>query len=71
MSFSKSHKLGYIIMGSRNDDPHCEHLDHLTESDVEKGYPNFKRVNPIVRWNYYQVWEAIKTLDIPYCSLYE
>lgn len=58
-------------MGSRNDDPYCEHLDLITESDTQKGYPKFNRINPIIRWKYEQVWTAIKVLQIPYCSLYE
>lgn len=58
-------------MGSRNDDPYCGHLGLINDSDVDKGYPLFKRVNPIIRWDYQKVWEAIKVLDIPYCKLYE
>ncbi len=57
-------------MGSRNDDPYCQHLQLVTESDVNKGYPAFKRINPIVKWDYSKVWNTIKTLNIPYCSLY-
>lgn len=28
------------------------------------------RVNPILYWDYEQVWEFIKTFNIPYCDLY-
>jgi hypothetical protein len=35
-------------MGSRKDDPYCSHLGEIADSDVHKGYPNFKRVNPII-----------------------
>jgi FAD synthetase len=43
----------------------------LAKADVDKGYPDFTRVNPIFRWNYQQVWKAIKKLHIPYCELYD
>ena len=49
-------------MGSRNDDPHCENLELITKSDTDKGYPSFERVNPIIKWNYTNVWKAIKVL---------
>lgn len=57
-------------MGSRKDDPYCGHLNEISDSDVHKGYPSFKRVNPIIHWQCSYVWDVIKTLDIPYCKLY-
>lgn len=29
------------------------------------------RVNPILNWNFKDVWDFIKTNSIPYCSLYD
>jgi 3'-phosphoadenosine 5'-phosphosulfate sulfotransferase (PAPS reductase)/FAD synthetase len=40
-------------------------------SDVHKGYPKFFRLNPIIKWNYEQVWTFIKDFQVPYCSLYD
>jgi FAD synthetase len=37
---------------------------------VHKGYPNFKRVNPIIDWNCSYVWKVIRELGLPYCKLY-
>lgn len=70
MKLSKNVKLDGVIMGSRFDDPYCGHLNLITQSDTAKGYPSFNRINPIIKWNYKQVWEAIKLLEIPYCVLY-
>jgi len=39
-------------MGSRKTDPYCEHLEKITPSDVDKGYPPFFRINPIINWSY-------------------
>jgi len=40
-------------------------------SDVHKGYPSFVRLNPIIYWEYDQVWTFIKNFRVPYCSLYD
>ena len=58
-------------MGSRRDDPYCEGLGLITESDANRGYPKFNRVNPLINWKYNQVWETIRILEIPYCKLYD
>ena len=42
----------------------------ITPSDTNKGYPAFNRINPIIKWDYNQVWPAMKVLEIPYCKLY-
>jgi FAD synthetase len=58
-------------MGTRKDDPGCGLLGEFANSDVEKGYPQFIRVNPIIEWNYRYVWDVIRALELPYCSLYD
>jgi FAD synthetase len=40
-------------------------------SDVHKGYPEFFRLNPIIGWNYEQVWTFIRDFQLPYCPLYD
>ena len=57
-------------MGSRRDDPGCSKLGLIAQSDTHKGYPDFKRVNPIIDWNYSFLWRFIKEYQIPYCTLY-
>jgi FAD synthetase len=47
-------------MGSRRDDPYCENLGMASPSDVQKGYPPFTRINPIIFWSYEQVWNFIR-----------
>lgn len=54
-------------MGSRRDDPGCANLGSLAVSDVDKGYPKFTRVNPIIEWSCSSVWKFIKDFGIPYC----
>ena len=43
----------------------------INPSDEDKGYPPFKRVNPIINWTYTNIWDFIKTYKIPYCCLYD
>jgi 3'-phosphoadenosine 5'-phosphosulfate sulfotransferase (PAPS reductase)/FAD synthetase len=65
-------------MGSRKDDPYCDKLGNqnidegmVAASDTHKGYPDFLRLNPIINWNYDQVWTFIRDFQVPYCPLYD
>lgn len=58
-------------MGSRRTDPYCDKLERISGSDVDKGYPPFIRINPIINWTYEQVWKFLLDFSIPYCKLYE
>jgi len=58
-------------MGSRRNDPYCEHLQQLSFSDMHKGFPDFIRVNPVIDWSYEQIWAFLKDFSIPYCKLYD
>jgi hypothetical protein len=39
-------------MGSKNTDPRNENLTEFSPSDIDKGFPPFMRINPIVKWSY-------------------
>ncbi|CEJ90829.1 hypothetical protein VHEMI06583 [[Torrubiella] hemipterigena] len=58
-----------IFMGTRRTDPFCENLQHFSPTD--HGWPQFMRVNPMIDWCYADIWNFIRQLEIPYCSLYD
>ena len=58
-------------MGSRRTDPYCSHLEELSFSDIDKGYPDFVRVNPLIDWSYQEIWTFLKDFHLPYCQLYD
>lgn len=58
-----------ILMGSRSTDPLCSELKTFQRTDSD--WPQFMRVNPLISWNYDQVWKFLRILEVPYCSLYD
>ena len=60
-----------ILMGTRGDDPHGKWVKDFSRTDVDKGWPDFMRVNPILTWSYVDVWNFIRRLQLPYCILYD
>ena len=46
-----------------------DHLSSFTMTDAD--WPQFMRVNPILDWSYINVWSCIRSLCVPYCSLYD
>ncbi|PHH58634.1 hypothetical protein CDD81_5015 [Ophiocordyceps australis] len=57
-----------IFMGTRRTDPHSEFLTPFSPTD--KDWPQFMRINPVLDWQYHEIWAFIRHLDIPFCSLY-
>eukprot|EP00026_Physarum_polycephalum_P009177 Phypoly_transcript_09290.p1 GENE.Phypoly_transcript_09290~~Phypoly_transcript_09290.p1 ORF type:complete len:249 (+),score=27.78 Phypoly_transcript_09290:421-1167(+) len=58
-----------IFMGTRSTDPRSATLKDFTPTDP--GWPQIMRVNPILQWNYDDVWNFILALNVPYCELYD
>ena len=58
-----------IIMGNRRTDPWSQNLQAFTESS--EGWPRFMRIFPILDWDYCSIWNFLRKLELPYCSLYD
>jgi len=58
-----------IFVGTRHTDPNCSHLEKFSYTDP--GWPYFLRVNPILEWNYTNIWHFIQLFNVPYCELYD
>jgi FAD synthetase len=60
-----------IVMGQRRIDPDAVTLNMISQSDTQRGWPDFARVNPIIDWSYAQVWSFLRDFELPYCELYD
>ena len=58
-----------IIMGNRRSDPWSRDLEPICKSSP--GWPDFYRVFPILDWSYNQVWDFMRSYELPYCTLYD
>lgn len=58
-----------IFLGVRATDPFCARLGHFQSTD--RGWAPLVRVSPILQWSYGAVWEYLRSLGVPYCSLYD
>jgi len=58
-----------IFLGTRRTDPGCEKLQYMQKTD--EGWPDCLRVNPILDWNYHDIWTFIKSMNLHYCLLYD
>ena len=65
----KNEGLEFVILGNRWKDPYSLHLKTLEESSP--GWPVFTWVFPVLNWTYSDVWNFLKGLELPYCSLYD
>lgn len=58
-----------FVLGTRAGDPNASGQNVFAPSSSYM--PPFMRVNPIIHWNYGQVWQFLRGFHLPYCSLYE
>ncbi|CAM9564883.1 unnamed protein product, partial [Hapterophycus canaliculatus] len=58
-----------FVLGTRQGDPNCGVQTSFTPSS--DWMPPFMRVNPVIDWNYGQVWGFLRDFGLPYCSLYD
>ena len=58
-----------ILVGTRRTDPHGANLAYFDLTDGD--WPRFMRVHPVINWEYAEVWDFLRALDIPYCPLYD
>ena len=65
----EEHKILAIILGNRRTDPWSRDLDPITPSS--HGWPAFQRVFPILDWDYSDVWNFLRKLDMPYLRIYD
>ena len=58
-----------FVLGTRRGDPNCG--DQQEFSPSSSWMPPFMRVNPVITWNYGQVWNFLRYFNLPYCKLYD
>ena len=57
-----------IFMGQRKCDPYAPPSIFAMTT---KGWPEMMRINPILQWDYKDVWRFIKGTNVRYCCLYD
>lgn len=39
--------------------------------ETDPGWPPLIRIQPLIHWNYDNVWSFLRQFSIPYCCLYD
>ena len=58
-----------MLMGTRQGDPGSKGQTHFSPTDGN--WPKVMRVNPILHWEYAQVWTFLRGLTLPYPIYYD
>lgn len=58
-----------VCVGTRRTDPYGSGLKPFLPTD--NGWPELMRVHAIVDWDYNDVWDFLRSLEVPYCELYD
>ncbi|KAI1285210.1 FAD synthase [Halotydeus destructor] len=67
-SSQEGRNIDAIFMGTRSSDINYP-LNPVQRTDAD--WPSFLRVNPLLHWDYNQIWSFLRELNVPYCTLYD
>ncbi|KLT40178.1 adenine nucleotide alpha hydrolases-like protein [Cutaneotrichosporon oleaginosum] len=57
-----------ILLGTRQGDPNG---NVAVLAPTDPSWPQVLRVHPVLDWTYAEVWQFLRELDVPWCSLYD
>jgi FAD synthetase len=66
---SECPEIKAILIGTRRTDPYSSNYTVFMPTD--KDWPSVMRIHPLIDWEYQDIWQVIKYLEIPYCELYD
>lgn len=69
MFLSEKNNITAFVLGTRHDDPDGRKVEHFSPSSA--GWPKFFRINPLLEWDYADVWQFLRLFKLPYCCLYD
>ncbi|GMK58182.1 hypothetical protein CspeluHIS016_0502140 [Cutaneotrichosporon spelunceum] len=57
-----------ILLGTRQGDPNG---NVAVLAPTDPSWPQVLRVHPVLDWSYAEVWQFLRELDVPWCTLYD
>ena len=58
-----------MILGTRKSDPNRNGQGFFAPTDGD--WPKLMRINPVLQWDYEDIWTFIRGLSVPYPDLYD